>query len=537
LALALNAAGLGDWEWDVDTDLVALSPAAAKVYGISPETPMTRESMRQLIHEDDREATRVAGQRSSELRSDYDMEFRVLRPDGRMVWVAAKGRGQYGPDGRLIRMLGVVQDITSRKLAEQDLRNSREERELLLVAEQAARAHAEHASRMKDEFLATLSHELRTPLNAILGWSQILTATPPDAEELHQGLEVIERNARSQAKIIEDLLDMSRIISGRVRLETALLDLPALAKGAIETVHPAADARGVGLLFIDQVRDARVAGDPARIMQILWNLLTNAIKFTPRGGEVRLGLAVVGQAVEINVQDTGEGIRPDFLPFVFDRFRQADSSSTRRHGGLGLGLAIVKELAELHGGSVRAVSEGMAQGSTFTVTLPLASANLPEASSAAPQTAIDAMPPGPKVPGPAISIQGLRVAVVDDEADARVLVKRVLEDRGAIVTTYDSAAAAFDALTAANRPDVLVSDIGMPTEDGYSLIGRVRDAGVNIPAIALTAYARAEDHNRALAAGFSHHLSKPVEASALLCLVARCGDRTQPRHDTAGRAH
>ena len=538
LSLALSAAGLGDWEWDVDTDLVALSPAAAKVFGVTAGKSMTRESMRNLVHEDDRERTRIAAQQSNEQRTDYDMEYRVLRADGRMVWVAAKGRGQYGPDGRMIRMLGVVQDITPRKLAEQDLRNGREERELLLVAEQAARAHAEHASRMKDEFLATLSHELRTPLNAILGWSQILTATSPDAEELHQGLEVIERNARSQAKIIEDLLDMSRIISGRVRLETGLLDLPALAKAAMETVHPAADARGVALSFEGQSCDAGVVGDPARITQVLWNLLTNAIKFTPRGGEVKMALKQVGPAVELSVQDTGEGIRPDFLPFVFDRFRQADSSSSRRHGGLGLGLAIVKELAELHGGSVRVVSEGMAQGSTFTVALPIACSTPREAvktipdEPAAPTRAV-ANPPA----GPAVSIEGLRVAVVDDEADARNLVRRVLEDRRAIVTTYESAAAAFDALTAANRPDVLVSDIGMPTEDGYSMIGRLRNAGVTIPAIALTAYARSEDRNRALAAGFNNHLSKPVEASELIALVAQCGDRTQPKPDTAGRAH
>ncbi|HEX8342651.1 MAG TPA: ATP-binding protein [Tepidisphaeraceae bacterium] len=401
-------------------------------------------------------------------------------------------------------------------------------RDALIASERAARSEAERVSRMKDEFLATLSHELRTPLNAILGWSQIIKNTPDDAAEVAQGLDVIERNARMQAQIIEDLLDMSRIISGKVRLNVRPLDLSATVQAAVDTARPTADAKGVRLAStIDPLPGITVSGDAGRLQQVLWNLLSNAIKFTPRGGRVQVLLERVDSHLEISVSDTGEGIKPEFLPFVFDRFRQADASTTRRHGGLGLGLSIVKQLVELHGGAIRIHSDGTGRGSTFVVTLPLGATRREPERDSEPRYGRT----GPHLDGGrerGIELDGVRVLVVDDEPDARGLVKRLLEDCRAVVTTAASAQEAL-MLLRAEAFDVLVSDIGMPGEDGYSLIGRVRamgkDRGGDIPAIALTAYARAEDRTKAITAGFLMHMTKPIEPVELLTTVAGLASR------------
>jgi signal transduction histidine kinase/CheY-like chemotaxis protein len=393
-------------------------------------------------------------------------------------------------------------------------------------AERSARAEAERAGQMKDEFLATLSHELRTPLNAILGWAQILKASPPSSEDVTEGVEIIERNARAQTQIIEDLLDMSRIISGKIRLDVQRVDIAEVVRAAVDTVKPAANAKGIALrAVLDSVSPA-VSGDSNRLQQVFWNLLTNAVKFTPRGGRVQVLLERVNSHLEISIADNGEGIDPQFLPHVFDRFRQADATTTRRHGGLGLGLAIVKQLVELHGGSVRVKSPGKGQGTTFVVSLPLAVLHPdPPTETLEPESMTTGCEGSAGTP---IHIEGLKVLVVDDEPDARSLLRRLLQDCKATVFVAGSAEEAM-ALLESRRPDVLVSDIGMPGEDGYSLLRRVRalpdERGGATPAIALTAYVRAEDRVTAIMAGFQHHVSKPVEPRELIAMVAALGKR------------
>ena len=417
-----------------------------------------------------------------------------------------------------LMVLSSIVDITERKGAER-------EREELLSAERVARSEAERASRMKDEFVATLSHELRTPLSAILGWAQMLRSGQSEPHELERGLEIIERNSRVQTQIIEDLLDMSRIISGKIRLDVQQVNLSEVIEAALTTVRPAAEAKGIRLQAMLDPRVGPVRGDASRLQQIVWNLLSNAIKFTGRGGRVQAALELVNSHVEIIVSDTGEGIRPEFLPFVFERFRQADASTTRRHSGLGLGLAIVKQLVELHGGTVRAHSPGANQGATFIVALPLMVVHgRAEPERAHPRVAATA---APSLPQP--SLRGLRVLVVDDEPDARELVARLLEHRGATVrcaATASEAIAAFQSF----RPNVLISDIGMPVEDGYQLIRKIRAleaSGAHTPALALTAFARSEDRTRAMLAGFQMHVAKPVEPAELVATVASLAGLTR----------
>ena len=406
-------------------------------------------------------------------------------------------------------------EIAERKRAEA-------EREHLLTSEQEARERAERETRMKDEFLATVSHELRTPLNAIMGWANILRTTD-NPDDVPEGLEVIERNARAQARIIEDLLDMSRIISGKVRLDLQQIDLVPVIKTALESANPMAAAKSIRISSEIDPRTGRISGDPARVQQILWNLLTNALKFTPKGGNVHVVCERVESSAAIRVSDSGVGIAADFLPHVFDRFRQADASTTRQHSGLGLGLAIVKHLVELHGGAVRADSPGAHQGSTFTITFPIAVVleSPPEPPSARPARETEARKMNE-------SLEGLRVLIVDDELDAREMVKRILGERGAAVETAPSAAEALSRLPLV-RPHVLITDIGMPGEDGYAVIRKVRELsphdGGAVPAIALTAFARAEDRERAIASGFQTHLAKPVEPAELIATVANLAGR------------
>lgn len=410
-------------------------------------------------------------------------------------------------------------------------RRAAEERKLLLENEREAREEAERTSQMKDEFLATLSHELRTPLSAILGWSQVLRRGSRDQADLARGLQTIERNARAQAQLIEDLLDMSRITSGKVLLDMQTVAPASFIEAAIETVRPALDAKGIRFERHYDATGALVAGDPGRLQQVVWNLLTNAIKFTPRGGRVAVELAQRDDLVTITVRDNGAGIRPEFLTHVFERFRQADASMTRRHGGLGLGLAIVKHLVEQHGGTVRAESSGEGLGASFTIELPVAKSATPtrEVRAAAGAAPLPGQESGREFPGEAMpeaalrKLEGLSVLVVDDDRDARELIARILADCHAEVRIAASAREAFDLLRA-ELPDLLISDLGMPEVDGLELLswvrGLPRDAGGLVPAIALTAFARSEDRLKALEAGFSAHISKPVEASELIAAIA-----------------
>ena len=391
----------------------------------------------------------------------------------------------------------------------------------LLQFESRAREAAEESNRIKDEFLATLSHELRTPLTAILGWASMLRDGRLDERSFRGALEVIERNARTQQQIIDDILDVSRSITGQLRLETGPTDLRRVAEAAVDTVRPAATAKSINLSAAFEPGVGPVMGDPRRLQQVVWNLLLNAVKFTPIGGEVRLRVERAGGHARLAVSDTGVGIRPDFLPYVFDRFRQGDQSTTRVHGGLGLGLSIVRHLVELHGGTVRAESGGEGRGSTFTVELPLlriaefGSRNEEPSDHADDQSAI-------RNPNSAI-LEGVRVLVVDDDEDALNLIKTVLERTGATVTTVESAAAAWGALEE-SWPDLLLCDIGMPGEDGYQLIRRLRALesarGLATPAIALTAYAGDTDRALALDAGFQLHVSKPVDPAGLVSVIA-----------------
>jgi PAS domain S-box-containing protein len=515
-ALSVESAELGTFHCPMPMGRIVWNNKCKEHFWLPPEAEITFDLFYSILHPDDRERTRAAVERTIFHREPYDIEYRTVAPDDRIRWVRAKGSAYYDAAGTPTRFDGVTLDITELKIAEQ-------RRDQLLAAERSAREEVEYVSRMKDEFLATLSHELRTPLNAILGWSQILTRGPLDSDDAKQGLEAIERNARAQTQMIEDLLDMSRIISGKVRLDVQTTVLSDVVAQAVQSVRPSAEVKGVRLMTVLDPYAGPVAGDPGRLQQVVWNLLTNAIKFTPKGGKIQIVLERVNSHLELSVSDDGEGIEPAFLPYVFERFRQADASTTRRHGGLGLGLNIVKQLVELHGGSVRAKSQGKGKGSTFTIMLPVSASTLPTGSDQQfdrqhPRTSSFAKsivePP---------RIDGLRVLVVDDDTDARQVMSRILANGGAIVTTASSVAEAMAKLQR-DLPEIILSDIGMPGEDGYELIRKIRSLapakGGRIPAVALTAFARSEDRQRALLAGFQMHVAKPVEPSELLTVCS-----------------
>ena len=703
LKLALDAARLGDWSWNAKTDIVTMSETAAAIFGIPPGPHMTWTQMRQLLHEEDRERARAAVETALITRGEYDIEYRVRDTDKSevWVWVAAKGHGVYNDDGSMVGMLGLVQNISTRKTNEETLRDQAEalrtlnemgqrisaeldlhntvqavtdaateligarfgsffynvlneegasymlftlagvsleafehfpmpratdlfgptfrgegvvriddvkldprygrnspycgmpdghlqvtsylavpvvsrsgevlgglffghpepgiftERDEITVsglasqaaiamdnaalyeAAQKARAEAEKAaaenerlyrqaeesSRLKEEFLATISHELRTPLSAILGWARMLRLGQVSPENIAKALDTIERNARAQAQLVDDLLDVSRIITGKLRMDVRPADPNAFIDAAVEAVRPAADAKGVRVQKVVDTGLLSIPGDPVRLQQVVWNLLSNAIKFTPREGRVQIRSERVNSHLEIVVSDTGQGIAPDFLPHVFDRFRQADQKTSRQHGGMGLGLAIVRHLVELHGGTVRAESEGEGRGATFTVMLPISPVYQVDTSgSRVHPSARDLLPP----PDSTDRLDGLRILVVDDEADTRDLLKQGLEYCGAAVKVAESPVEAMD-LMKTSIPDVLISDIGMPGTDGYDFIRQVRklsrQRGGKVAAIALTAYTRIEDRLQALRAGYDMHVPKPVELTELVAVAASLARR------------
>ncbi|HEY8549731.1 MAG TPA: response regulator [Vicinamibacterales bacterium] len=516
LRLATEATRLGTWELNPVTGALQWSERCYELFSLPADAKPDFAMFLSAVHPADRDLVQRAVQHALDPHGsgEYRAEFRTVGvTDGRERWVRTDGRAIF-ENGRAVRLIGTAQDVT-------DERRNAEEREALLESERIARAEAERASRLKDDFLATLSHELRTPLNAILGWAQLLRARARTEADIRDGLDTIERNARAQAQIIDDLLDMSRIISGKLRLDVQRIDLAALVAAAIETVRPAAEAKGIELKPTLDSRAGIISGDPGRVQQVLWNLLSNAIKFTGRGGHIEVKLVRRDSHVELSVIDDGEGIKPDFLPYLFDRFRQGDSSTTRQHRGMGLGLSIVKNLVEMHGGSVHAHSDGEGCGSTFTVTLPLVAAPPEAEEPVSPRRE----PPSVLATGDteAPGLAGVHVLVVDDDADARELISRVLREYEAVVDTVSSAAEALRALDA-GLPDVLVSDIGMPHADGYSLIrqirSRSRDDGGTLPAVALTAFARPDDRRRALLAGYQAHLAKPVDPSDLVTVIA-----------------
>jgi PAS domain S-box-containing protein len=445
-----------------------------------------------------------------------------IRKDGSRFWAHVTITALRDEEGRLRGFAKLTRDLTDRV----DAHASREEgsrREDMLEAERAARMEAQRAVRMKDEFLATLSHELRTPLHAILGWAQVLRTAPKIEEaELRQSVAVIERNAKAQVQLIDDLLDLNRILAGQVRLDLQRVALIDIIRATVESAQPTADAKGVRLETILDARRGIVSGDSGRLQQVVWNLISNAVKFTPKGGKVQVLLERVNSHVEITVSDTGIGIPLDFLPQVFDRFSQRDGSAGRRYGGLGLGLAISKQLVELHGGTISAKSAGEGKGASFIVRLPLVlvdevAADTNETDE--PATEVGMLP----------ELSNARVLAVDDEANARDLIRRVLENQGAKVATATSAEEAL-AILRTHTPDVLVSDIGMPDMDGYRLMRAIRanePKGQHLPALALTAFARSEDRKRAMLAGYDAHLAKPFDLAEFVLVVARLINRRQ----------
>jgi len=499
--------------------------AAERLFGFTASEMIGQSITRIIPQELQHEEVEILGKLRRGERIERYETIRV-RKDGQRLEISLTISPMRDSNGRIFGAAKIAHDITARRHAERQLQNREmelaklaAERELFLESERAARSTAERLSHMKDEFLATLSHELRTPINAIQGWATLLRERKNSPADHARGLETIERNARIQAQIVNDLLDMSRIISGKVQLEVQPLYLHEVINNSIDAVSQSAVAKNIRIQPMLDTGIGLVRGDPNRLQQVLWNLLSNAIKFTAKDGRVQVVLERVNSHVEICIEDTGIGIRPDFLPYVFDRFRQADSGTTRRHGGLGLGLSIVKNLVELHGGTVRVKSPGENQGSTFIVSLPISyvrgSARETTARPGGFGDGVEAI----ELP----ELRNIRVLIIDDEADGRTLVARILEDRGASPVCISSAEEALEAL-GREHFDVLLSDIGMPNMDGYQLIREVRRLDKSrtkpIPAIAITAYARPEDRQRSLLAGFHMHLSKPIEPRELIASIA-----------------
>lgn len=521
LQLVLDSSVLGLWYCDLPFDVLNWSVQTKEHFWLAPDATVTIEDFYRIIHPDDREKTRTAIDSSIADRTQYDVEYRTVNPSGMSVkWIRAIGRGFYDQNNEPYRFDGITIDISREKMIET-------EREQLLSSEKTARAEAEQANRTKDEFLATLSHELRTPLSAILGWSRMLKENRLEDVQKQRAVETIERNAKAQAQLIEDVLDVSRIISGKMRLEVKPINLAAIIESAIDSVRPAAEARNIRLQRVLD-SDAMISGDADRVQQILWNLLSNAIKFTPKDGKVQIKMERVNSHVEIVVSDTGMGIDAETLPYVFERFRQSDSSTTRKYGGLGLGLAIVRHLVELHGGSVHAVSEGADRGATFTIMFPLIALRSKELP-VSKKTDSKRIHPTAATSGDDVpficpdGIKDLRVLLVDDEPDMREMILFVLEYCEVQVKCAASADEALEILKT-GKFDILISDIGMPERDGYDLIKTLRELSPEengtIPAIALTAYARVEDRLRALSSGFQMHVPKPIEPAELLAVIA-----------------
>ena len=448
----------------------------------------------------------------SRLRQGQRIEhFETIRcaKDGRRLNISLSISPVRNQDGQIIGASKIARDITERVRIE-------EEKASLLASERAARERAEAASRAKDEFVAMISHEIRSPLNAILGWSQMLRQGTLDKTATTNALESIERNARAQAQLVSDLLDISRVITGKLRINARPVDITNSLESALESIRPAAEAKQIRI-EVERERFATVVtGDADRLQQVFWNLLSNAVKFTPRGGQVEVKVARADSQLEMTFSDTGAGISREFLPYIFDRFTQADTTSARSHAGLGLGLAIVRHIIELHGGTVSAESKGVGKGATFRITLPVRALQLQsrdhDTTLAAPAASL----------ADDIALDRIRVMIVDDEAETRELLKIMLAGHGADVTVCASGAEALAQIDEW-KPEVIVSDIGMPALDGYAFMRKVRSRDSelrDVPAIALTAYARAEDRMRALAAGFQMHVPKPVESSELVMVIA-----------------
>ncbi len=510
----VETASEGIWIIDGQARTTFVNPRLAEMFGYAQDEMLGREPYEFTFEEEQQAAReRISNRMSGDKRP---LDFRYRRKDGSELLATVSTSILSGTKGEFVGLLSLVTDNTERKRAEA-------ERAELLEREQRLRELAETANRLKDEFLTTISHELRTPLNAIIGWTDMLGRGQFDPSIVAHATEVIHRNARAQAQLVEDMLDVSRIISGKFQLDVRHVELMPIVDATIDVVRPMAEAKHIKIEKEFDVSTGEVSGDATRLQQIMWNLLSNAIKFTPEGGLVKVRVGQVNSQAEITVTDTGQGISAEFLPYVFERFRQADSSYTRKHSGLGLGLAIVRHLVELHGGTVAAESAGEGQGSSFTIRIPLAVINAASKSAEVAFQNRESVVSESRL----TLLEGLRILIVDDHRDTLEGLAAVLEMSKAEVRATSSAAEALEALRAW-RPDVIVSDIGMPEEDGYSLIRKVRnmrpEEGGTTLAIALTGYASSEEVERASSAGFQVHLPKPAEPSILVNTIAQlCG--------------
>lgn len=503
--------------------LTSWNKAAERILGYTADEAIGRPVL-MLIPPDlrDEETMILTKIRAGQRVEHY--ETRRLCKDGRLIDVSLTVSPIKDASGKIIGASKILRDITLQKQIDEERLRVMKERDMLLDREKQAREQAEQASRAKDEFLGLLSHELRTPLNSILGWTRILSTHTLDAEAAEQALETIDRNAKLQARLIEDMLDVSRIISGKLRLDAQPVDLTSVINAAVETIRPAAEAKSVKMSVTLDFGVAPVLGDPERLQQVVWNLVANAVKFVQREGTVRLTLRRVNSHVEIVVSDNGPGIEEDFLPYVFERFRQGNSTPNKMYAGLGLGLSIVRHLIELHGGTVEAANVDEGTGAVFTIKLPVMvvtksvsqMVERPDtgASTARAHLAFDSPP----------DLSGVKVLAVDDEPDARELLTALFQQCGAEIQTCESVEEAIGIL-AVSKPDVIVSDIGLPGEDGYSLIKKIRAgetaADPRLPAVALTAFARTEDRFQALSAGYNMHVPKPVEPAELALVISR----------------
>ncbi|HEY4246572.1 MAG TPA: PAS domain S-box protein [Lacunisphaera sp.] len=487
--------------------ITSWNSAAEKIFGYTPEEAIGQSVLMLVPQDRKEEEPKILARMQRGERMEHFETIRV-RKNGEHFPVSLTISPVRDHSGTIVGASKIARDIT-------ELKRISDDREQLLASERSARAAAEHANRMKDDFLATISHELRTPLNAIVGWTQVLKESGSLTADDKSGVETIERNARVQAQLIDDLLDLGRIVSGKMTLDVERFDLGLVVSDAVASVHHAAEVKQIRIKKVIDSISSMTMGDRKRLQQVIWNLLSNAIKFSPKGGTVIITLSRINSHVEITVSDNGRGIDADFLPHVFERFRQADASTTRKHGGLGIGLAIVKQLVEMHGGHVSAESPGLDKGATFTVSLPVVVAHAPEIRQAPHATA-----PATDEHAASENLAGIKVLAVDDDADSLGVVQRVLSSRNAEVKTASSVG---DALTIFRtfHPDIVLSDIGMPGRDGYDFIRTLRATpdGKSIPAAALTALARSEDRMRALNAGYQTHVSKPVAPAELIAVV------------------
>jgi PAS domain S-box-containing protein len=505
------------WNSDAAGKIIGDAPIWREITGQTIDE-VRNQGWRKIIHPDDLEKTSLLWDQSLREEKSFETEYRLKVKNGEYRHFAVRGVPVSNNDGKVHEWIGVLIDIEDQKRAEVQLRQSAAEREEILNREQQARQEAEQANRLKDEFLATLSHELRTPLTATVGWVKMLRAGQLEPKDAAYALETIERNTQVQKQLIEDLLDVSRIITGKLRLDVRPVNLEKIVRTAIESILLSAQIKEIEIIDKIEPNTETVYADPHRLQQVLWNLLSNAMKFTPKGGQISVSLRKLDNQLEVSLKDTGIGIKPELLARIFDRFRQADSTTTRKHGGLGLGLAIVQHLIEAHGGTVEAFSDGEGAGSTFSFRLPVIS-----------QSAMPEIPRNQtgELPNPqllkALRLDKLQLLVVDDDQDNLDLLKLLLSRYGAKVVTANSVAEAMSQLLH-YHPNIIVSDIGMPIEDGYQFIRKIRalpqDKGGKIPAIALTAFAKTEDREKALSLGFQKHITKPVDPLDLVKAIA-----------------